>query len=107
MSDTKLPILSVVRHENGEWPHRRITIGYGDPYQTGLFTAVMVSPRFADLDESEAEANEMVRRCNSYSELYEALEGLLNDALDPLDKDSTNWWREKARQALAKARGES
>jgi len=57
-------------------------------------------------DQQQANADLIVQAVNSHYELLEALEGLLEECVNRTHDLSTEWW-DKARAAIAKAKGET
>lgn len=78
----ELPKMEVRRWEGEEWPAKRITIA-----DSGTSMARFISTRFTDLDESQAEASEIARRCNNWLEVADNVACLLSAIEHSVDKD--------------------
>lgn len=69
--------LEVRKFDGEEWPEKRVSIG---DKQSGL--SVMISPRYADLEQAEVDARVIVHHTNNYLAVW----GYLEEAISHLDQ---------------------
>lgn len=83
--------LEVRLWDGDDWPERRVSLACTDGKH-----AVMISPRYADIGQAQANAEEIALRCRYHDRLVE----LVSDAMEDETEFDTEWDNE-ARAVLA------
>lgn len=82
-----MPELEVRNFKGDEWPDKRISISEAPSYPGEMTPGLFVNARYAELADSESQATEIARRCNSWPEVADNVACLLSAIEHSVDKD--------------------